>query len=79
MLECFKSVVVAAIAPLSSRPEVNQSKAALAGSVVVIEVVVVQLELIEFVLEIEAVLLPLEFVVFAVEVSQSKAALIGSG
>jgi hypothetical protein len=40
MLECFKSVVVAAIAPLSSRPEVNQSKAALAGSVVVIEVVV---------------------------------------
>lgn len=79
MLECLKSVVVAGVGFLKSTPEVNQSKAALAGSVVVIEVVVVQLELIEFVLEIEAVLLPLEFVVFAVEVSQSKAALIGSG
>lgn len=41
MLESLKSVVVAGVGLLKSTPEVSQSKAALAGSLVVIEVVVV--------------------------------------
>lgn len=79
MLECFRSVVVAAIAPLSSRPEVNQSKAALAGSVIFVDAVVVRLGpgLVEPVLDVEAALLPLGLVEFDVEVSQSSAALTG--
>lgn len=74
-LECFESVILAAVALLSSRPEFNQSKAALAGSViVVVEAIVVGLRIDELVLGAEVTLLPPEFVELVVEVSQSRAA-----
>jgi hypothetical protein len=79
MLECFKSVVVAAIAPMSSRPKVNQSKAALTGSVVFVDIVVVGIGsgLVESVLDVKVAPLPLGLVEFDGEVSQSSAALTG--
>lgn len=70
------------VALLSPIPEVNQSKAALAGSVVVViivvvEVVVVWCRLVEPVIEVEDGFLPPELVEFVVEVNQSRAAWIG--
>lgn len=82
-LECFESVVIAVVVALSpSRPEVNQFKAALARSVivvVVVEVVVVRCGLAQLAPDFDVVdgLLPPEFVELVVEVSQSRAAWIG--
>lgn len=77
-LECFESVVVAAVALLSSKPEVSQSKAALAGSViVVVEILVVGLGVVGLVFMAEVTLLPPELVELVAEVSQSRAAWIG--
>ena len=87
-LEYFESVivdvavVVVGFALLSSRSEVNQSKATLTGSVVVFAVVVVvRCGSVEPVLEFETedVILPPELVELGIEVSQSRAALMGLG
>ena len=76
-LECFESVVVAVVvvgfALLSSRPDVSQARATLAGSAVVIEVVVVRCRPVEPVLEfeVEDVLLLPELVELGIEVSRA--------
>lgn len=79
MLECFESVVVAVVALLPSRPEVNQSKPTLAGSVVFIDVVVVGPGLVDLVLDIGVALLPSPPVEFDVNFNQLCAALMGFG
>lgn len=79
MLECLKSVIVAGVALVSSRPEVNHSKAALAGSVVFVDVVVLEpgLAFIEPALDVEFALLSAGSVEFDDEVSQLSAAFAG--
>ena len=54
VFECLGSVGVGGIELLSSTPEVNQSKAALAGSVVATEALVVECGPVKLVLDFEA-------------------------
>jgi thiol-disulfide isomerase/thioredoxin len=82
-LECFESAVVAVVVVgvvlLSSRPDVNQSRATLAGSVVFVDVVAIWCGSVEPVLEfaVEDALLGSELVELGTEVNQSRAALMG--